>query len=630
MKSKSFSTRLSLNVLLIVSILFVVALSVVAIFSHILISKEAQKSSTNMLNASISDIEQTLLQVESTIQNASWLVKENEQDEEYLYHITQKVVDENPFIVGSTIAFDSNYVNGRFHFAPYSCKDEKTGAIKSLQLGEHYDYFASEWYRKAADSGKPCWSEPYFDKGGGELMMSTFSYPILDNNNQLIAIITADISLKWLTEKVAAIRPYEHSYASLTSQEGHYLSRGENYDLVNETLLTTAQKAKDTRVMELSQKIINGESGMMRYEHHGKSGFAVFGPLHNGWALAITCLYRDVLEQALKMDIILAIICIIGILIMLLVCHRTIRHMTQPLTEFSTAAHAMAKGNFQAQLPVIKTKDEIMQLHDSFEYLQQSLTTYISELKITTKANERMESELNIARSIQFGMLPKILPKNKNCSVHALLTPAKEVGGDLYDYQLKDNMLYFAIGDVSGKGVPASLVMAITLAACRFFNSMELPMKKLVGHLNNNVSENNEANMFVTMFAGRIDLEKHEMVFCNAGHNPIIVIPPDEKPYFLKAHTNLAVGIFPDFQYQDETLFTPTGTRLILFTDGVTEAENHNQELYGNQRLLTLVSAPEFKQFNAQEMTDAIYASVKNFTEGNEQNDDITILSIIV
>lgn len=628
MRTRSFSTRLSFNILLVVSILFVVALTVVAIFSHVLTTREAQKSATNMLNASIADIERTLAHVESSSQSAAWLAVENSQDEAYLYHITQKVVEENPYIIGSAIAFDTNHVNNRYQFAPYTYKEEKTGVLKQRQLGENYNYFASEWYRIPADSGEPYWSEPYFDEGGGDQMMATFSCPVKDSTGRIFAVITADISLDWLADKVSSIRPYKNSHATLTSRKGVYLSKGNNIDLSEETLLTTAQRVKDPKIIELSNKIMNGETGCTQYKYKGRPGFAVYGPLRNGWSLAITCPYKEVLKQTSHMHKVLLITGLIGLIILFFVCRYTIRKITQPITDFSSAAQSMAKGDFQAQLPEIKTEDEIHHLRDSFEYLQNSLTTYISELKETTKANERMESELNIAKAIQLGMLPKEFPSTEEYSIHGIMHPAKEVGGDLFDFRDKDGKLYFTIGDVSGKGVPAALVMAITLAACRFFNSMGLELDRLVEQLNSNVSDNNDANMFATIFVGRMNFENRTLEYCNAGHNHIIVIPPDSSPYYLKAKPNLAIGLFEDFSYQKEQLDVPAGTKLVLYTDGVTEAENKSQELYGNERLLDLVSSDAFRCLSAEEMTKNISDSVHAFAEGNKQNDDITILCI--
>jgi sigma-B regulation protein RsbU (phosphoserine phosphatase) len=296
--------------------------------------------------------------------------------------------------------------------------------------------------------------------------------------------------------------------------------------------------------------------------------------------------------------------------------------MTTPITQLSDAALRMAKGDLNTQLPQIKSNDEMMHLHDSFVYMQNSITEYIEELKATTAANERMESELGVARNIQMGMLRTDFPPN----VAAMLVPAKEVGGDLYDFVQKGSYLYFTIGDVSGKGVPASLMMAITRAGLRFVAGMEQTMDKLLERVNVSVTDTNSNDMFVTLFMGRINMETNHMEYCNAGHNSIIVVPPDGDPYFLKAKPNLAIGLFEDFVYEAESLDLASGTRLILYTDGVNEAERADKSLFGNDRLLEW--AKTARGGTEKEVVDSLYNTVLQFTEGNVQNDDITIMSI--
>lgn len=616
---RSFSTRLSLNVVLVVSILFLIALVTVAISSHLLIADEANKSANNILSAAIADIEKTLQSVEAVTENAAWLVEENSDNEVFLNHITEKVVSTNPYIIGSTVAFDTNRFHGQYQFAPYSYSDDKTGKITHIRLDDNYNYFPSEWYAVPHKTGKPHWSEPYLDEGGGECMMSTYSYPVKDKDGKVFAIITADISLEWLTKKAESIHPYEHTFTTLLSKEGQPLTTTENdkEKLFSETLI---------------QNMTSGHSGTTGFKSKGGRGFTVYGPFKNGWSMAITSQYREVLHRTSQMHNVLFHVGLIGLVVLFFTCYRIIRKLTKPITEFTDVAQAMAKGDFQAKLPVINTQDELMHLHDSFDQLQKSFVDYIDELKTTTSANERMASELYIAHAIQLGMLPTQFPKEQNFNIHAMLTPAKEVGGDFYNFLIKDNLLYFSVGDVSGKGVPAALVMAITQAACKLFFKMGLPVEQVIGELNKTAVEGNDTNMFATMFAGCINLETRQMEYCNAGHNHIIVIPPqaEQQPYYLKAQANLALGLFSDFTYQKESLPLESGSKLILYTDGVTEAEDAQQNQYGNERLLATASAPDFRKLDAQDMTNQLYQSVQEFTAGNEQNDDITIVCVVI
>lgn len=629
--SKSFSTRLSLNVLLIVTIFFIVVLGIVAVSSHLLISEEATRSASNILKANILDIEKTLQTVESTVKDASWLVKENSKNEKYLYHITSKVVDENTNIIGSAIAFDSCYFDGRYFFSPYSYEDPETGELKSKELGsDENDYFSQEWYVEPKKSGKPHWSEPYFDTGGGEQMMTTYSYPIKDSAGNIYAIITADISLEWLSQKVDDIHPYEHSHSTLISAKGKYLSAGWQANLTAETAYSFAEKMDDPRILEISKNMLAGDSGTMRYMVDNKLSFAVYGPLSNGWSMAINCEYRDVLERSSKMHVVLILVGLIGLLVMFIMCYFKIGQLTQPIKEFSKSAHSIAQGNFNTQFPEVKSEDEILTLRNSLEEMQNYIVSYLEQIETATSAKKRMETQLYIGQKIQEGMLPKNFPNDSRCSLNARVVPAKEVGGDLYDFTINGNRLYFSVGDVSGKGVPAAFVMAITRVMCHLFADLGLPVKDVATRINNSIAKNNDANMFVTLFFGCIDLDTKKMEFCNAGHNPIIVIPPDGEPYYLKVNPNMAVGVWGGFDYKSETLDLRPGTKLLLYTDGVTEAEKADNEQFGEERLLQHISAPEFKNLNPEEMVSSVLDAVKNFAGDNEQNDDITIFAITI
>jgi sigma-B regulation protein RsbU (phosphoserine phosphatase) len=268
------------------------------------------------------------------------------------------------------------------------------------------------------------------------------------------------------------------------------------------------------------------------------------------------------------------------------------------------------------------------------------------------KDMDRIESELDFAKDIQLGFLPMTEEEeNSGDDLHELtpfLRPAKEVGGDLYDFfKLDDGRLCVIVGDVSGKGVAASLVMAITRVMLRFVVGMGLPLDETLYRLNNSFSESNEMGMFVTLFVARLDLKTGHMDYCNAGHNPILIIPPDGEPYFLHCKANIAIGLIGDFAYEAEQIDLKHGTRLVAYTDGVTEAEKADQSQFGEDRLMAW--AKELTPLNSglvegskdrtveQDTSDSnteiavvesLYDSVKAFTDGNSQNDDITIVSL--
>lgn len=238
----------------------------------------------------------------------------------------------------------------------------------------------------------------------------------------------------------------------------------------------------------------------------------------------------------------------------------------------------------------------------------------------------RIESELNVASHIQLDMLPHDFPKRENLHLSAILSPAKEVGGDLYDYFFKDNILYFSIGDVSGKGVPASLIMAITKSAIRSVMAENLTVAEMMGRINNHIEASNSAGMFLTIFWGKLDLETGLLEYCNAGHNPIVVVDNEHRSRFLDTIPYLAAGLFKDFPYQMQTTQLSKGNRLILYTDGVTEAEDASKQFYGDDRLLSWARSVETN--GEESYTESLLTDVKSFVKDNEQNDDITIMTV--
>ena len=250
------------------------------------------------------------------------------------------------------------------------------------------------------------------------------------------------------------------------------------------------------------------------------------------------------------------------------------------------------------------------------------------QLEATTTAKERMESELRIARNIQMSMVPSVFPEIDGLDMYASMTPAKEVGGDLYNYLLLDDKLYFCIGDVSGKGVPASLFMAIVT---RGFRTLALTGKspaEIATRLNFELTENNDEGMFVTMFICRLDMKTLQLEYCNAGHNPPIIGNADGQFTFLDVLPNAPIGLWPGLEYEGEEIELLDNQRLLLYTDGLNEAENRQQEQYGEDRIVKLLTS--HSSSNCHDIIEALKADTDLFRDGAEQNDDLTMLAIRV
>ena len=304
---------------------------------------------------------------------------------------------------------------------------------------------------------------------------------------------------------------------------------------------------------------------------------------------------------------------------------------------------------YQAALPNTKwtighimAKDKILEpLYDSLFNL---LILYIVTLAIvctslfliirylsgpTLKRQMRLNTELDVAQRIQKGMLPKESSSvfdRKKVNLSAIMQPAKEVGGDFYNYFIENDKLYFVIADVSGKGVPDAILMAIATELFLIASPWQTDPAKIVSNINTIMCRDNKEAMFVTMIVGILDLKTNELKLCNAGHNHPVIILEEENPRMCKLDTNIMVGFINDFKYTSHSMKFPKGTKIILYTDGVTEAENASHELYGEKRLFDLIIRNS--RASAQQLSHIIENDVKKHADGIGQSDDITLLVI--
>jgi sigma-B regulation protein RsbU (phosphoserine phosphatase) len=263
--------------------------------------------------------------------------------------------------------------------------------------------------------------------------------------------------------------------------------------------------------------------------------------------------------------------------------------------------------------------------------MQSELKDYIHNLEETTSAKERFESELNIAHDIQQGMIPKIFPpfpEREDIDIYAMLKPARQVGGDFYDFFfMDDETLYFAIGDVSDKGVPASLLMAMTITLFRAKAGPGQEANELVGSINRDISKDNVNLMFVTFFMGMLNLRTGEMNYCNAGHNYPLLIGRNGETVIISGTHGPPLGVNEEQVFQSGKLSLKKEDTLVLYTDGITEAISIDGNFYGDDRLMNLMST-KCRESNPREISMTLINDVESFARTPEQSDDITILVI--
>ena len=269
--------------------------------------------------------------------------------------------------------------------------------------------------------------------------------------------------------------------------------------------------------------------------------------------------------------------------------------------------------------------------HEKLQTTHDELLVAYDQLEETTTAKERIESDLRIARDIQQSMIPQKFPpfpERTDIDLFASMTPAKAVGGDLYDFILLDEKLYFCLGDVSGKGVPASLFMAVARNLFRVVSQQGLPPAEIADKLNNALSEDNDSGMFVTMFIGIIDLPTGRLDFCNAGHNPPVIKMPDGSTHFIDMEANAPLGLWAGLPYEGESIDDISGCPFFVYSDGLNEAENENHDQYGDDLLLEMLEKHEF--VSSQQTVEMMKADVVRHANGAEQSDDLTMLCVKV
>jgi sigma-B regulation protein RsbU (phosphoserine phosphatase) len=634
--NKSLATRIVFYVLAFCLLLFIISMSVFYFFSKKQIEKMALDNAKALANNTVLKTEQVLDPITKITDNYQWIIENTTLNSDSIFSITRRIVENNPEIIGSAIAFESNFFPEKGHyFAPYSYRDGDS--IITIQLGNpEYEYFIMDWYQIPFMLQKPYWSEPYYDEGGGNVLMTTYSVPFnrkVDGKQKAVGIITMDLELDWFTEIISEVKIFESGYASVISKNGTFITHPNKDWIMNESIFSVSEELENPHLREIGREMQKGKTNYVVSNLLGVERIMYYTPLpSSNWTLAVLFPKSEMYKALHNISITLIILIVIGLVLLTIIIERIVSKQLRPLSCFARSAHQIADGNFDTALPDIKTEDEMRELHLSFETMQTDLKKYIRNLKDTTSAKEKIESELRIAREIQMGMIPKIFPPFPDIpeiDLFAMLEPAKEVGGDLYDFFLIDDThLCYAIGDVSGKGVPASLFMAVTRTLLRSIAPNKRSTKTIVEALNSSLAMGNESSMFVTFFIGIINVETGEMSYTNAGHNPPVIMHENGKVEFFEITKDIPLGLFGDFKYTEKNTVLGINDKLFLYTDGITEAENWNEELYSDQRLLDCLSSIN-DSFDPAEIIMKVARDVVVHVNDYQQSDDLTMMSII-
>ncbi len=558
--------------IVIVSILSLEAIAVVQFyFSQKIISEEANRRAEGQLEATELHILGVVDQVETAVRNSLWSVQQNLNRPDSLEAVTRRLVEMNPVICGSTVALV------RQSFAPYTFETEEGVQTTSLAT-EAYDYQHQEWFTKPLELGDGYWSEPYFDEGGYNELTTTYSVPVRDKAGRLSAVFTADISLEWLTRLVGSVQVYPSAFSMVVSRKGNIMVCPVETLVMRHSVQEYAAASEDSVLFNsINQSLLGGESGSASFRYEGAVHYIFFDSVdRTGWAMSIVIPQDEIYGGLKQLGFLVKLLQLLGILLLILILRQTIKNQ--------------------------KKMNGVME------------------------SKNRIEGELQVARGIQMSMIPKIFPpypERSDLDMYADVLPAKEVGGDLYDFYTREEKLYFCIGDVSGKGVPASLVMAVTRSLFRTVSAHEKSPQRIVTTMNESMSEMNESNMFVTFFCGVLDMRNGHLRYCNAGHNaPFLLTETGIRP--LPVVPNLPLGIMAGMAFTEQEEDLSRGDGLFLYTDGLSEAENPGHELFGEENILRHLRRGDIARSQVERMASA----VERFADGASQSDDLTMLYI--
>lgn len=636
MNRNSLSFKIILRVLISCIALGFMIFAIQYTYTRYVVEHSTRENARLLANNAVNEIEKVLRPVEMLPENLAWMMESNVLSDDSLYSFLTKLVHNNPAIYASAVAFEPGMgKQGLKYFAPYAHREGSK--IRTTQLGSsEYDYFIMDWYQIPSMLRIPYWTEPYFDTGGANALLTTYSVPFfLKRNGQRVlgGVITIDISLDWLTDIVNSVKIFNTGYAFLITRTGAFVTHPNREFIMNQSIFTIAKEENSPAMREIGRTMIHGKNGYtsLKTTKEGKRWiYYTFLP-STKWSLGVVFPHNEMYSDIRKLTWLILLLSVLGLGSLVFFTVRIINRQIMPLAKFAHSARIIAEGNFDVELPQSVSGQEMKELHDSFEFMQKELAVYVVDLKETTSAKEKIESELRIAKEIQMGMIPHIFPPFPNLpeiDLYASLESAREVGGDLYDFFLLDeHLLCFAIGDVSGKGIPASLFMAVTRTLLRSVANKDTNTAEITASINKTLNISNESNMFVTLFIGILNTETGELRYCNAGHNPPVLIRKGKNVEFLNLTKSIPVGLYDDFLFTEEKLQVGMHDQLFLYTDGLTEAEDAGNNLYGNERLLEVIR--KYAESMPRELLKAVNNDVKVHVNGHVQSDDLTMMSII-
>ncbi len=564
-----------------------------------------------------------------------------------LYHMAAPLCEQHDTVSSIYFSSRSGFMISYDKNSDNMFEGKQEGEPAELFAG-HYDPRDRDWYREAVETGGPVFTETYLDTFG-RLLISCAA-PVYGKDREPAGVLAMDILIEDINQSVVSAQVGENGYVFLMNHDGTVVSAP---DLAVENGTYESENLMEVEEMrDLARRMASGQSGLVSLRVNGEDVFAAFEPIApTGWSMAMVLPQEEVIAPAVvSYENILAVTsqanaqmegiahsAMVGVLLLsalilagvLFFTELRSRKITEPITRLTKEVGIIGQGNLN-HVVEMHTGDELETLGNAFNQMTKSLSEYMEHLAEVTADRERIATELNVASTIQSSMLPCIFPAfpdQKDFDIYADMHPAKAVGGDFYDFfKTDENHLWVVIADVSGKGVPAALFMVIAKTMLKNYAGFGASPAEVLSIVNDRLCENNEADMFVTVFMGVFEISSGIFTFSNAGHNYPLLYRKQKGFDWLKTRPDFVIAGMEGIPFGDHTVEMKPGDRLFLYTDGVTEALNRKEELYGDDRLMETLNRPETAAMSLDELVAYMKADIASFADGAEQADDITML----
>ena len=550
----------------------------------------------------------------------------------------------NSYIDGYFVAFEPGYFpQYEYWFEAYLDRND----LHARNIGSSkHDYFQRDWYKRGKNEEDGYWTDPYFDDWSEKDIVCTFAMPLYDRMGRKVGVCGADMSLKWLVKELNTINEKSYNtglvniqlssdfifHTFIITSKGTYVAHPDEKRVMQENVMSYIDQ-NDEEAVNAVNEMMAQKHGIASMTIDGNYSTVYYMPIKStDWEIAIAVPKKTFWLPAIFVLTLLIVVTFVGLWLVYKFSRSTIHQAVKPLSALSKSANEVSKGNFDTPLPELTYRDEIGDLRDSFASMQTSLAKYVIDMKQKAAQEAALNHELDVARNIQMSMVPSEFPpypQRDDIDIYGYLEPAKTIGGDLYDFFIRDEKLFFCIGDVSGKGIPAALVQSATHFMFRIMSQREDDPSRIVSNINDVFAAENESSMFCTFFLGVLDLKTHVLEYCNAGHELPILVTTEATE--IRVKPNIAMGLYMDRQYRKEQIELPSGSVLILYTDGLKEAIDSTEECYGRERILTSLQRVIIK--GATEPSDYIRQLVNDVTlyvGDMPQADDLTMLAIKV